>query len=173
MVRTVPVPFSSLRALLESHAKRIPQSPAILAPGRAPLTYGRLYRHIDETGRILRAAGIGRQDRIAVVLPNGPENAVSIVAVAANAVCASMNQAYGAEEFSRYFDDLRPRALILQAGVDSPARRAALALGIRVFELSTAPDAEAGLFALTGGEGATPRCCCSPQARRRGRRSSR
>ena len=43
--------------LLEHQAKRIPDAPAILAPGRAPLTYSRLYQHIDETGRTLRAMG--------------------------------------------------------------------------------------------------------------------
>ena len=144
------VPFSCLPHLLEHQAKRIPDAPAILAPGRAPLTYSRLYQHIDEMGRTLRAMGIARRDRVAVVLPNGPEMAVAILTVAASATCAPMNPAYGAEELDRYFADLRPRALITSAGIDSPARRVALSRGIRVLELSTAPDAEAGLFTLAG-----------------------
>ena len=112
------VPFSCLPHILEHQAKRIPDAPAILAPGRAPLTYGRLYQHIDKMGRALRAMGIGRRDRVAVVLPNGPEMAVAILAVAASAACAPMNPAYGAEELDRYFADLRPRALITQAGIE-------------------------------------------------------
>jgi hypothetical protein len=52
------VPFSCLPQLLEHQAKRIPNAPAILAPGRAPLTYGRLYQHIENMGRGLRAMGI-------------------------------------------------------------------------------------------------------------------
>ena len=94
--------------------------------------------------------GIGRHDRVAVVLPNGPEMAVAILAVAASAACAPMNPAYRAEELDRYFADLQPRALITQAGIDSAARRVALSRGIRVLELSTAFDAEAGLFTLAG-----------------------
>ena len=43
-------PFSCLPLLLQSHAKRIPDRPAILAPERAPLTYGRLYQQIETTG---------------------------------------------------------------------------------------------------------------------------
>ena len=62
---------------------------------------------------------------------------MAILAVAANAACAPMNPAYGAEELDRYFADLRPRALITQAGVDSPARRVALSCGVRVIELSS------------------------------------
>jgi acyl-CoA synthetase (AMP-forming)/AMP-acid ligase II len=149
----VSVPFSCLPYVLEHQAKRIPDAPVILAPGRAPLTYSRLYQYVDKVGRTLRATGIGRRDRVTVVLPNGPEMAVAVLAVAANAACAPMNPAYRAEELDRYFADLRPRALITQAGIDSPARRVALARGIRVIELSSTVDAEAGLFTLMGGEG--------------------
>ena len=150
------VPFSCLPHLLERQAKRIPGAPAILALGRAPLTYGRLYQQVDKVGHALRAMGIGRHDRIAVVLPNGPEMAVAILTVASNAACAPMNPAYGAEELDRYFADLRPRALITQAGIDSPARRAALSHGVRVIELSTAVNGEAGLFTLIGEHGYVP-----------------
>jgi acyl-CoA synthetase (AMP-forming)/AMP-acid ligase II len=150
------VPFSRLPVLIEHYAKRIPDAPAILAPGREPLTYGRLYRHIDEMGGTLRGMGIGHRDRVAVVLPNGPEMAVAILTVAASAACAPINPAYGAEELDRYLADLRPRALITQAGIDSPACRVAVARGVRVVELSAALDAEAGLFTLTGHLGDAP-----------------
>jgi acyl-CoA synthetase (AMP-forming)/AMP-acid ligase II len=150
------VPFSCVPHLLEHQARRIPDAPAILAPGRTPLTYRRLYQHIEKTGRTLRAMGIGRRDRVAVVLPNGPELAVAILAVEASAVCAPMNPAYGTEELDRYFADLRPSVLITQAAIDSPARRAGLSRRIRVVDLSIAFDAEAGLFTLTGDETSAP-----------------
>src|SRR6476646_7463395 len=92
------ISFSSIPGLLEHHARRSPDALAILAPGRAPLTYGRLHRHIEDVGRTLRAMGIGRRDRVAVVLPNGPEMAVAILTVEACAVCAPLISAYGAEE---------------------------------------------------------------------------
>ena len=154
-------PLLSIPQLLDYQAQRIPDAPAILAPGRAPLSYGRLHRHVDEMGRTLRTLGIGRHDRIALTLPNGPEMAVAVVTVAASAGCAPLNPAYGAEELERYLADLRPRALITQAGMDSPAGRVAVARGIRVVELSTALDAEAGLFTLTGD---TDRCAPSPES---------
>src|SRR3954453_17004529 len=110
------IPFSSLPSLLQSHAKRIPDRPAILASGHAPLTYGRLYQHIETTGVALRAMGIGRRDRVAVVLPNGPEMTSAILAVAANAACAPMNPAYGPEELARIFAVWRLCALIRGRG---------------------------------------------------------
>jgi acyl-CoA synthetase (AMP-forming)/AMP-acid ligase II len=150
------IPFSTLPHLLEHQAGRIPDAPAILAPGRAPLSYGRLYRHIDGMGRTLRTMGIGRHDRVAVVLPNGPELAVAILTVAASAVCVPMNPAYGREELDRYFSDLRPCALLTAAGFESPARQVAVSGGIRLIELLTAENAEAGLFTFTEDQGATP-----------------
>ena len=146
-------PFSCLPHLLEHQARRIPDAPAILAPGRVPLTYRRLYQHIAKMGRTLQAAGIGGRDRVAVVLPNGPEMPVAVLAVTRCAACAPVNPAFGAEELERYFADLQPRALITQAGTDSAARRVALAHGIRLIELSTVPESEAGLFELTGALG--------------------
>src|SRR6266446_5996671 len=148
--RRPTIAFSCLPHLLEHHAKRIPDAPAILAPGRVPLTYSQLHQHIENTEHTLRAMGIGRHDRIVVMLPNGPEMAVAILATAASAVCAPMNPAYQAEELDRYFADLRPRALITQAGIDAPARRVARSRGVWIIELSPALDREAGLFKLTG-----------------------
>src|SRR5262249_43513942 len=147
------VSFSTLPHLLEHQAKHIPDAPAILAPGRVSLTFGRLYQHIDQTERALRAMGIGRHDRVAVVLPNGPEMAVASLAVETSAVCVPLNPAYGTDELDRYFADLRPHALITQAGIDSPSRRTAFSRGIRVIELSSMFDAEAGLFTLAADQG--------------------
>jgi acyl-CoA synthetase (AMP-forming)/AMP-acid ligase II len=95
--------------------------------------------------------GLGRHDRVAVVLPNGPEMAVAVLGVAASATCLPTNPAYGAEELDRYFADLQPRALITQ--VDSPARRVALSRGVRVVDLSTTGDMQAGHFTLTSDHG--------------------
>ena len=57
-----------LHDLLVEQAERTPDAPAILASGRTPLTYGRLWRHIDEVVQALRTMGISRQDRVALVL---------------------------------------------------------------------------------------------------------
>ena len=148
-------PLLSLPDLLERHARRIGDAPAVLAPDRTPLSYGRLHHRIEEVGRNLRAMGIGRQDRVIVMLPNGPDLAVAIVCVASNAACAVVNVAYAAEELERYFAALRPRALIVPFGADGPARRVAQAADIMVVELAAA-GTEAGLFTLSADRAAKP-----------------
>ena len=154
--------------LLKDQAKRTPNAPAILAPGRAPLTYGRLYGHIDDVVQTLHAMGLSRNDRVAVVLPNGPEMAVAFLAVAAGATCAPLNPAYSANEFDFYLTDLNAKALIVQAGMDSPARAVAQERGIRIIELSPMLEAEAGLFTLTGEEHHVRRASWVRSARRCG-----
>ena len=54
-----------------------PGDPAIGAPGRASLTYAELQELATDTVRRLNALGVGRNDRVAIVLPNGPEMAAA------------------------------------------------------------------------------------------------
>ena len=150
------MPFPSLPDMLEYHARRRPDAPAILAPGRAALTYGALQARIDTVGHALRAAGIGPGERVAVVMPNGAEMAVAVLGVAAHAVCAPINPAYGAEELGRCLGALQARAVITQAGFDPRVHEMALARGLTVIELSPVPEAPAGVFALPGEHGAAP-----------------
>lgn len=140
----------SVPRVLERQAKRTPDSIAIVAPGRDPLTYSRLRLQIEDTVKTLNALGVGRRDRVAMVVPNGPEMAVAFLAVASAAISLPLNPAYRGNEFDFYLSDLNAKALVLQSGIDSPARAVAQARGISIIELSPILNAEAGLFTLTG-----------------------
>lgn len=124
-------------------------APAIRAPGRPPLTHGALRTLTRDTVAALNGWGIGRGDRVAIVLPNGPEMAAAFLCIAAGASTAPLNPAYRGEEFSFYLEDLKAKAIILQRGVETPARAAAEALGIPVLEL--VPGVSAGSFILDSG----------------------
>jgi acyl-CoA synthetase (AMP-forming)/AMP-acid ligase II len=125
----------------------LPDAPAIGAPGLPPLTFLGLRDLAHRTGAALNAAGIGRGDRVAIVLANGPEAASSFLAVAGYAVTAPLNAAYKSEEFAFYLSDLRAKALIVQRGAESLARAVAAELGIPIVEL--VPDGTAaGSFTL-------------------------
>ena len=100
-------------------------------------TYGELRGTADRLagGSPPRASSPG--DAVAMSLPNGPEIVTAFLAiVAAGAAAAPLNQAYTADEFRAYLDDLRPRAMLFLRGEASPARAACEALGIRQLELA-------------------------------------
>ena len=107
---------------------------------------------------MLRTMGLARNDRIALLLPNGPEMAVAFLSVAAGATCTPLNPAYNASDFEFYLGDLNAKALLIQADMDSPARAIAHARGLSIIELSPMLEAEAGLFMLEGEQQAHAAC---------------
>lgn len=136
--------------LLQWQAHCIPNAPAIIAPGRSPLTYGGLYRHIGKVVKTLRAKGLNPDDRIGLVLPNGPEMASAIFAVAAGATCVPLNPAYSLDEFAFFLDYFGVNALIVQKGLDTSARSVAQTRHLTTIELTPDTEAEAGIFSFDG-----------------------
>lgn len=123
-------------------------APAIGAPGRAPLTYKDLRELARATVADLNAMGIGRNGRVAIVLPNGPEMAACFIAIGCGATTAPLNPAYRAEEFEFYLSDLGAKALVVLEGMESPALDVARARNIPIVSLR--PGDKAGSFTLHG-----------------------
>ncbi len=136
----------TINGLLLGHDE---DAPAIGAPGRDWLSYGGLRMLGAAVTGWLHHAGIGRGDRVAIVLPNGPEMAAAFVTVAQTAVTAPLNPGYREEEFAFYLEDLKARALIVMEGYDGPALAAAARFGLVVLRLSVPTGAPAGAFELS------------------------
>jgi len=136
--------------LLQQQANDQPDNQAIISPGRTPLYYGALREQVERNTRWFRDHGIGSTARLALALPNGPEMATAFLSTAAGAVCAPLNPAYNQDEFTFYLEDLGAKALICLINHESPARQAAQASGIPIFELIPDISAPAGVFSLTG-----------------------
>src|ERR1700734_943579 len=98
---------------------------AILAREAPPLTSAGLRALIERTTATLNDLGIGLGDRVAIVLPNGSEMATAFLCVASAATAAPLNPTYRQDEFEFYLEDLKAKALIVEAGSESPALRPA------------------------------------------------
>ncbi|HFA60175.1 MAG TPA: AMP-dependent synthetase [Rhodospirillales bacterium] len=141
---------STIRELLDRGEA---EAPALLAPGRAPLTFAGLRDLVDRTVERLNELGIGREDRVAIVLPNGPEMAAAFLAVACGATTVPLNPAYREQEFDFYLGDLGARALIVAAEAETPAIAVARRRGARILRLVVPDGAPAGAFALGAEDG--------------------
>ncbi len=139
--------------LLRGHA---PDGPAIGAPGRPWLTHGALTDLAARMRASVNGLGIGRGDRVALVLPNGPEMAVAFVCLAGCVEVAPLNPTLPHDEIAFALKDLRARLLVVTAGDDGPAVAAARGLGIPVARLESQADGPAGTVTLMAGEGAGP-----------------
>ena len=123
-------------------------APAISAPSAKRLSFGALRTLIADTLARLNALGIGRNDRVAIVLANGPEMATCFMACASGVASAPLNPAYRADEFQFYLSDLNAKALIVEQGSTSPAIEVATRMGLRLIDLIAQPELGAGSFRL-------------------------
>lgn len=142
--------------LLSAGADR---APAIAAPNRPSLSYRDMKAHVERTVKTLNSLGIGRNDRVAIVLPNGPEMASAFISIASGATTAPLNPAYQAKEFDFYLQDLQAKALLVEQGSKSQALEVAAALKIPVLRAVVDPSQPAGLFEIVPDEqmnGAVP-----------------
>src|SRR5690606_24297041 len=99
-------------------------------------------------------AGVSKSDRVAIVMPDGPETAAAFLAIASGAVAAPLNPAYKSEEFDFYIGDIGAKALVVAEGDQTPARAVADARGVPVIELRGMASGPAGAFELVGPAGA-------------------
>ncbi|HVY45355.1 MAG TPA: AMP-binding protein, partial [Minicystis sp.] len=118
----------TIHALVSARAQQTPDARAIGAPGRPTLSYAALAAHVEAVGRRLRAVGVARGERVAIVLPNGPEMATAFLSIASFATAAPLNPAYREPEFEFFLTDLAPRALVIEQGLASPSRAVAARL---------------------------------------------
>jgi acyl-CoA synthetase (AMP-forming)/AMP-acid ligase II len=114
------------------------------------MSHGALRSLAEATQARLNAFGIGPGDRVAIVLPNGPEMAAAFVAIGCTAVTCPLNPAYREEEYDFYLGDLSAKALVVEAGYDGPALASARKLGVGVIRLRGDTAKPAGWFELDG-----------------------
>jgi acyl-CoA synthetase (AMP-forming)/AMP-acid ligase II len=101
----------TLSALLDGGA----EAPAlVVGEDGGVLSYGQLADRVETLVGHLAAAGVGRGDRVALSLPNGPEYIQLFLAITAlGAAAAPLNPAYTQAEFTFYLTDIAPRFLLV------------------------------------------------------------
>ena len=98
------------------------------------MEYPALRLEVERLATQLRGVGLGPNDRIAIVLPNGPEMALVLLAAMSVGCAAPLNPKYREEEFRIYLDDLRAAALVTIDGL-APAALAAAPAGTTLIDV--------------------------------------
>ena len=114
----------STGTILELLENGVSSHPAIVSPNGPSITYDSLRKQVRDLSKQLAQLGIGKNDRVAIVLPNSVESVVCFLAVAATATAAPLNPAYKEEEFRFYMEDTKAKALITSAETGASARDA-------------------------------------------------
>ncbi len=114
--------------------------PALVTPDGSVLDHQTLRAEVGRLGGQLRSLGVGPGDRIAIVLPNGPEMAIMFLAAATTGCAAPLNPKYREDEFRFYLNDLDAKVLVsLNSGAE--AARAALGKSTMAVTLTGTPGA--------------------------------
>ena len=140
--------LDTLSGFIRQYATQTPKAVAIAAPGRPPLDYAALHRFIETVATTLRTAGIQRAHRVAIVMPNGPEMATALLAVACCATAVPINPELGSEEADAMIGAAKVGALLVDARTGMRAREVAHRRQLALIDASVDPREPAGTFAL-------------------------
>ncbi|MCY3647020.1 MAG: AMP-binding protein [Chloroflexi bacterium] len=91
---------------------------AVQGAGGRDATYADLRATVDALAGQLRGAGISANERVALVLPNGPGMAAAFLAAATAGTAAPLNPRYREEELSLSFQELGVRVVVAAADAD-------------------------------------------------------
>jgi acyl-CoA synthetase (AMP-forming)/AMP-acid ligase II/thioesterase domain-containing protein len=95
-----------------------------------------LGKQIAAFGEILRGNGLGSSARVAIMLPDGPELAVAVVATACHAVAVPLNPKLTTTELDAVFAVLDFGAVVIPDGLGGTGRDLASRYGAHLFEVN-------------------------------------
>jgi long-chain acyl-CoA synthetase len=110
-----PYPEKSLYSFLEESAERFPDRPAIAwaVPGGRTLTYQQLREETERFSAGLTALGVGKGDRVGLLLPNCPQYVIAYYAtIRMGAVIVGNNPLYTRRELTHQLRDAGVEVLI-------------------------------------------------------------
>lgn len=108
-----PYPPISVFGMLEASARRYPQSPAIAWFGRK-LTFRDLLAETERCSAALAGLGVGKGDRVALVMPNCPQYVIAYYATARlGAVVVGNNPLYTKREMEHQLRDCGANVVVV------------------------------------------------------------
>ena len=125
----------TLDALLQKQASRYGNREAIVGRQHEPLHYETLTENVDRLVRSLAALGVHRKSRLAIVLPNGSDLAVGLLAGSIAAIAVPLSAQYRPEEYRSYFQLLGVTHLLIAKNGPVAAHQVARQLNLPTIEL--------------------------------------
>lgn len=103
----------TLHAAFEHLARLFPEHPAVCSTRFATLDFRTLQQAIEQSRSQLRQAGLGREARIGILLPEPAQAAVTITAIACSAVAVPLDPRLGPVELEQFLEQLSLDAMLV------------------------------------------------------------
>jgi acyl-CoA synthetase (AMP-forming)/AMP-acid ligase II/thioesterase domain-containing protein len=133
---------------LEKWAVQTPHAIALAAPGKEPLQYSGLWRHVSAMSEAFLRAGIHPGSVAALALSNGPAFVTATLATTLRSACAPLDLGLTKDEYRLYLPRIGGSTLIFEAGKSGPVVEVARELKMRLIAIRSSPDAPAGVFCV-------------------------
>lgn len=108
-----PYPNLSVFGMLEAAARNHPDAPALAWFGRR-ISYAELLKEVERCSAALAGLGVGKGDRVALIMPNCPQYPIAFYATARlGAVVVGNNPLYTTREMEHQLRDCDPAVVIV------------------------------------------------------------
>ncbi|MGH3863867.1 non-ribosomal peptide synthetase, partial [Actinokineospora sp.] len=140
---TAELSADTLPEMFARQAAATPDATAVTC-GAESLTYAELAAAANRVARALIAAGVGPEDRVALLLPRSIEQIVALLAVVtAGAAYVPVDPTYPADRVRHVLDEAGPALLITTGDLDAPWAGPVLLLDDRLADFDPGPVTDA------------------------------
>lgn len=131
------------------HASARGNAAALVGIGHPDTSFARLYASITSFASQLASAGLKREDRVGLLVPEGVPGGQLVMALACNVALVPINPALTKHELTDLVTTSGLSAMVIPAWLDTAARAALKDLRVKALEAILAPDGALGLQLLT------------------------
>jgi oxalate---CoA ligase len=139
----------TIGSAIASRAKTAGDSPALVGVGYRDITFSQLLSSISSFAPRLAHAGLGREDRVGLLVPPGVPGGHLVVALASNVTLVPVNPALTVHEIIEMSEVTGLSAVVIPQWLETAARSAMLQHGLKVLQAVLAPDGALSLELLT------------------------
>jgi len=127
----------TIPAALAFWAERTPDAPALIIPGSPAITYERLWNLANTLAESLARVGVGRNDRIVLLLPEGPVLATALLGTMSAAIAVPLDVALTITELGVALHGINAAGAIALPPIPDGTRGYLSQLEMPIFELDT------------------------------------
>jgi acyl-CoA synthetase (AMP-forming)/AMP-acid ligase II len=117
----LPETIQTLPDALAYWAEETPDAPALIVPGQPVITYADLYRGALALAERLGRAGVGQTVRVVLLIPEGPDLAVALLATMSAAIAIPLNASLTASELTVALDGLNAAVAVVTPALSAAA----------------------------------------------------
>jgi acyl-CoA synthetase (AMP-forming)/AMP-acid ligase II/acyl carrier protein len=129
--------FATIPNLLAGQAERNRTSCALKSRSGEKLSYYQLNERVCKLVSQLRSLGVGPRARVGIVMPNGLDMSVALLAITSASIAAPLNPSCREAELQSYLDDIQVDCIVTAENCESPVRAVAGNKDIPILEFAS------------------------------------